>query len=123
MKKIRGKVIKHMSISVKEKFWYSSDGAFYIHPKNRKREFTLKRILAEIEKEDPHEAGKSKKKTPTKDAKGKGKALMVAKKRKKDFELGTGKKFEIKEGQTVHSDSDSKSKSEGVPIRPPGESS
>ena len=122
MRKIGDKVIKHMSILVKEKFWYSIDGAFYVHPKNRKREFTLKKILAEIEKENPHEVGKSRKKSPTKDAKGKGKAPMAPKKQKKDFELGTGKKFEIKEGRTVHSDSDSESKSEGVQIKPPGES-
>ena len=48
---------------------------------------------------------------------------MAAKKRKKDFDLRTRGKFEIKEGQTPHSDSDTESELEGIPLKPPRESS
>ena len=36
LKKIGEKVLKHMSIIVKDNFWFSRDGAFYVHPRNRK---------------------------------------------------------------------------------------
>ena len=54
-KRIGEKVIKHMSIMIKEKFQYSIDGAYYVHPRNKKGQFDLKKILPEIEKKDPHD--------------------------------------------------------------------
>ena len=94
LKKIGEKVLKHMSIVVKDKFWFSRDGAFYVHPRNRKNVLDWQKIKVEIEGEDPHDPQekrasqeKVEKKFTSKD-KGKGKQVPQEQKKRK-FSLRT----------------------------------
>ena len=43
--------VKHMNINVNKKFWFTQDGAWYIHPKYNKRKFNWKKIKALAEGE------------------------------------------------------------------------